>query len=222
MKNKDIDDFWKNTSPAFSNQYATILGIPLTPTGFFLQLRYKKISKILQRLPGKIMLDVGCGSGIFMREGILQGRKVVGIDYSKQMIETARRNLSFFSSDNYELIEATAQKIPLKNNSMDIVLASGLTDYLKSSETVAFMFEVSRVLKKNGYVIITFPKTDSPLAFLRSNWGLGIRKLFLKLPPLQTTYTKQEIKNICHNVSIEPIEWDEVLLTMRIMIGKKK
>lgn len=222
MNNKDIESYWQTRSPAFSNQYATFLGVPLTLTGIFLQLRHKKISKILKNLSGQQLLDVGCGSGVFMREGIGQGRYVVGIDYSIQMIETARQNLGDFPADSYQLIQAAAQKIPLKNASIDIVLACGLTDYLSFTDTKLFMSEVSRVLKNNGYAVLTFPKKDSPLAFLRSGWGLTLRKLFLKLPPMQTIYTKQDIKDLCKQVSISPIKWDEVMLTMSIMVGMKQ
>ena len=222
MNNKDIENYWFETSPAFSNQYATFLGMPVTPTGIYLQLRYKKISKFLKQFKGKKMLDVGCGSGIFLIEGLKQERQVVGIDYSKQMLETARQNLSSFPTHSYQLLQASAQKMPLKSNSVDIVIASGLTDYLNFKDTLKFMSEVNRVLKTNGYAIITFPKKDSPLSFLRQGWGLYIRKLFLRLPPMQTTYTQQDIEDICKSVGINPFKWDEVLFTMRIMVGKKK
>ncbi len=85
-KPNTIDSYWWKNSPAFSNQYYTIWDIPLSPVGVFLNLRYKKISQILNNIRGNIVLDIGCGSGVFMQKLIADNRYPIGIDYSAQML----------------------------------------------------------------------------------------------------------------------------------------
>lgn len=216
-----IDKYWYRSSPAFSNQYGSILGIPLTPVGWFLKLRYRKISKLLRTLPGTTVLDVGCGSGVFLDTALKLGKKVIGIDYSQQMLKSAQRNLRNFPQSDYTLIHGNATALPIKNNSCEIVLASGLTDYLTKKEVVRFFSEIKRVLKKDGYVIITFPRQESPWSFLRHGIGLTLRQRFLKLPPMETAYSRQQINSLFAAAKITPLKWAQVLSTMWIVEGKR-
>lgn len=219
---QDVRNFWEKKSAAFSNQYKKLMGIPVSPVGLFLELRYAAIKKILSKLPGKSFLDVGCGSGVFLYEALLQGRTVIGIDYSEQMLQQAQKNLSKFSKNKYKLLVGNAVKLPVISNSIDILLASGLTDYLKLEEVEVFMKEVKRVVKRGSHVIITWPKKDSPLRFLRESWGLALRKKFLRLPPMATSYSKEEVELFLDYAGITLLSWQEILWTMRIVLGVKQ
>lgn len=221
INSKRITNYWNYDSSMFSDQYQEFFGVPLSLVGIFLKLRYIKIVSYLKKIPGKIFLDVGCGSGIFMLSAINQGRFCIGIDYSELMLETAKKNLQFVKKSNYVLKRGRASKIPIKNNFVDIILASGLTDYLDIIEVGLFFDEIKRVLRKNGNVIITFPKKTSPLSFLRSGLGLFLRTHILHLPPIKTGYTKSDIVNLCRKANISISKWDEVLFTMWVIIGKK-
>jgi glycosyltransferase AglD len=216
-----IDNYWQKKSSAFSNQYQHFLGIPLSWVGWFLKLRYDKITQILKDLNGNVFVDVGCGSGIFMEWAISKGMYAYGLDYSQLMIETARSHLHHYPNNKYQLIQADAAKIPLISNSADLILASGLTDYLTQEKTQIFFKEIGRILKKDGYAVITFPKKESPLKFLRSGFGLWLRENFLHLPPMETAYTKERIIQLFEIAKLVPVKWDEVLFTMRIVVGKK-
>lgn len=216
-----IDEYWQNKSAAFSNHYGAIFGIPLTPVGYFLNSRYKKITRFLERLSGEVVIDVGCGSGAFMKPCIEQGRFVIGIDYSWQMIDIAKKNLTNFPKDSYKLIIGDATKMPIKDRSIDILLASGLVEYLTRDQIIAFFQEVERVVKKGGSVIITFPKKDSPFAFLRQGLGLEFRKKILHLPPVESILSKKEIAKLFKEIGLKPFLWDEVMLTMYIVVAKK-
>ena len=216
-----IDSYWQKKSPAFSNQYTTIFGFPITPVGIFLQVRHQKINAILQNLPGNVLLDVGCGSGIFMRDAIELGKFAIGVDYSKQMLAIAAKNLSVHSNTQFKLLFGTATKLPLKSHSVDILLASGLTDYLTKEEVQSFFAQIKRILKKGGYVVITFPRQESPFSFLRAGFGLILRQKLLHLPPMETAYSKNDIEKLCISGGIKPKHWESVLSTMWVMTGQK-
>ncbi len=220
-KEKNIDNYWQKNSPAFSNQYNSLLGIPLSPVGLFLLKRFNKINAMMKTVDGKIFLDVGCGSGIFMVSAIKQGKYAIGVDYSNQMIKIAEKNICQFPKNKYKLVVGNATKLPCPDASVDIVLASGLTDYLNQSEVGIFMKEIKRVLKKGAIAIITYPKKDSPFFLLRRGFGLFLRMFFLRLPPMQTSYSKDDIISLCKQASLKPLEWDDVFFTMRIVMSKR-
>lgn len=224
MKNlkQSIQSYWQKKSPAFTNQYRSIFNIPLTPTGFFLKARHKKIATILKKIPGKNLVDIGCGSGVFMITAIEQGKYAIGVDYSSLMIKIAQKNLRKFPSNSYKLVRANAFDLPCRDNSVDIVLASGLTEYLTPDEVISFFAEVKRVLKKKGQAIITFAKKDSPFTFLRYGKGLMIRMKFLQLPPLASAYTMRDIERLLQMANLRPLLRDEIFHTMYIIVGKKQ
>lgn len=221
-KEWEINHYWSVRSPAFSHHYNTFFGVPLTPVGIFLARRYTLISDILRRLPGKTFLDVGCGSGIFMVEAVREGRLAIGVDYSPQMLAQAKENLSHLPGSHYRLIESDSTNIPLNRRTIDVVLASGLTDYLKYEQTEKFMYEVRRLLKPGGWAIITFPKSDSPFRFIREGIGLALRKHVLNLPAMVTSYSKNEIEELLSEAQLVPVTWQDVLGTMRVVLAQKK
>lgn len=213
--------YWQSNSAAFTGQYSTFFGLPLSPVGWFLKVRQQKIVTWLHSLPGKTFLSAGCGSGMVVVEAIKQGRFAIGLDYSPQMLELARKNLSRFPERCYSLLLGNAIKMPIAANSIDILLASGLTDYLTRNEAELFMKEIGRVLKPEGYAILTFPKASSPLKFLRRGFGLWIRQKFLKLPPMESDYTEKELHQLFRLAGIYPEIRDQVFSTMWLIRCKK-
>ena len=220
-KGAAIDTFWQQKSSAFTHQYRTIFGLPVTPVGLFLKIRFAKVSNLMSKLPGKIFLDVGCGSGVFMREAIGNGRYAIGVDYSEKMLAIAKNNLALISGSQYRLLKADAGQIPLPDNSIDLLLSSGLTDYLTLSQTGKFLDETSRLLRKNGSAILTFPKMTSPFAFLRRGFGLTLRKFFLQLPPQEAAFSEAEITALLTERNFRIHTWDQVMNTMYVVVAEK-
>ncbi|MFH1642289.1 MAG: methyltransferase domain-containing protein [Nanoarchaeota archaeon] len=97
--------------------------------------------------PENIILDAGCGSGketpIDFKNKV---RFAVGIDLSEGIK---------FNSFLHVRIQADISKIPLQNNSVDVVLCQEVIEHLK--EPKAFFEEVNRVLKSGGKFILMTP-----------------------------------------------------------------
>ena len=65
----------------------------------------------LDLAPGDRVLDVGCGPGVnfaYLRERVGSSGKVLGIDYSPQMVERARDRVSEAGWENVEVVRADA------------------------------------------------------------------------------------------------------------------
>jgi len=101
--------------------------------------------KFLKReIKGKKVLDLGCGSGPFVKKLIALGaEKVSGIDLSSGLIAIAKRENPI--SDFYV---GDAKKTPFENSEFDIVSSSLMVHYFK--ELNPLFKEVSRILKQGG------------------------------------------------------------------------
>lgn len=109
---------------------------------------------LLGKITGKKILDAGCGSGIYSKILAKKGAKVYALEISKKMVDLAK---DYCKGDNIQFKYGSIDKLPYKNNSFDIVLASLVIHYLKNPEK-AFE-EFNRVLKKNGILIFS---TNNP------------------------------------------------------------
>jgi len=106
-------------------------------------------SSLLENVKNKKVLDLGCGTGIYIK--ILKRRKakVWGIDLSPKMIEIAKSEIK---DVNFKI--GSVYKLPYESNFFDIVVAGLVIEHFKNLDK-AFR-EVYRVLKKNGIFIFSF------------------------------------------------------------------
>jgi len=98
----------------------------------------------------KLVLDVGCGSGVVTRDiaSLTQGI-VIGIDESPDMIEVAREILAQF--DNVELQVAAAEQLPFHDNTFDITTCNLVLMWARDPQRV--VDEMARVTKHGGKVL---------------------------------------------------------------------
>jgi len=104
--------------------------------------------------PGETLLDLGCGAGLDLymyAQKIGPTGKLLGLDLAEPMLSKAKANLFAVGISNVEWLKASADAIPLPDNSIDIVTANGI--YNLSPDKDAVMREVARVLKPGGRTI---------------------------------------------------------------------
>lgn len=120
--------------------------------------RYEEIQRakyrvVLKNLPPrpKRVLDLGCGTGMFLGELSKASDFVVGVDASMKMLRVAnvRRGKA-------ALVLADADQLPFADESFDVVVSVTLLQNMPDPATT--VKEVARVLKKNGTAILTVMK----------------------------------------------------------------
>jgi ubiquinone/menaquinone biosynthesis C-methylase UbiE len=183
-----IDEFWKQQALRFDEQYARQDASPLAViVSAFLNERYRKIAPLLQARAGQRCLDVGCGSGYYAALLAQMGARTTALDYSAQMLELAQARLAGEGA----LVRGDAARIPFVDAQFDFIIAVGLFDYVPEPANV--LREFHRVLQLAGQVVITFPKSPSPVFFLRTRIGVWLRRVFLHLPPILNTLTRDQL-----------------------------
>ncbi|MDP3973629.1 MAG: class I SAM-dependent methyltransferase [Candidatus Daviesbacteria bacterium] len=123
--------------------------------------RFVTVKKELEELIGQKstilvkILDIGVGDGIY--EAILDERirkkcEIYGIDISEGQLKRAKRFLK-----EVKEVDLNTEKIPYPENSFDIVIASEILEHVFYPEKI--LQEAERVLKKEGYMLITIPNS---------------------------------------------------------------
>lgn len=118
----------------------------------------ERIKKYL--LPNKIykaktLLDVGTGKGYTAIELAREGMKVIACDLSPQSIKNLKRYKKELKLNNLNFIRCNAEKLPLKDESIDFLVANALLEHLPNEEKA--IREWKRVLKKGGRMFIAVP-----------------------------------------------------------------
>ncbi len=115
----------------------------------FYNLRIKYILSLVG-LKGKVILDMGCGTGVNTPDLCKKGGKVIGIDISPWAIGMAKkrfRGIDFYVRDS--------EKTKFPGNYFDVVINTGLIQYLKRPERT--VREMRRILKPGGIAIVDVP-----------------------------------------------------------------
>ncbi len=99
---------------------------------------------MLDWLPrGKLLLDLGCGTGLFMRRYGEQGGSAVGLDISRGMVGAAREQGGWF-----EYLVGNAEVLPFRDRAFDAVSCMLAFSYLERPDRM--LGETYRVLKPGG------------------------------------------------------------------------
>ncbi|CAG0995559.1 demethylmenaquinone methyltransferase / 2-methoxy-6-polyprenyl-1,4-benzoquinol methylase [Methanosarcinales archaeon] len=110
-----------------------------------------RVNNELVSLKGKTVLDIGSGSGGITSGFPPYGAQVIHTDVDKAYMDLAE---AAYHDLNLQIprIYSMGENIPLKNNSVDIVIMYNILEHLNNISKT--LFEVSRVLKHDGYVLL--------------------------------------------------------------------
>lgn len=109
---------------------------------------------LAERGGGARLLDLGCGTGLFLREVKRNHPRlaVTGLDLSAPYLDVARRRLGEWSG--VELIEGGAESIPAEHAAFDIVTCVYLLHELPPAARRQVAAEIRRVLRPGGLLIL--------------------------------------------------------------------
>ena len=121
----------------------------------------KAAVRLAQVAPGERVLDVACGTGELTSafRDLTQAERVVGLDYTPEMLEVARAKRL---KPGVEYMQGDAMMLPLPSAGFDVVsIAFGIRNVRDPAAAIA---EFRRVLKPGGrLVILEFSRPRNPL-----------------------------------------------------------
>jgi SAM-dependent methyltransferase len=136
--------------------------------------------QVLGDVAGLDAIELGCGTAYFSAWLARRGARVVGVDITPAQLETARR-LQGDTGIQFELLEASAEAVPLPDASFDLVLS----EYGASiwCDPYRWIPEAARLLRPGGRLvflrnstlaILCSPDGDEPVAerLVRPQFGM--------------------------------------------------
>lgn len=104
---------------------------------------------------GATVLDLGCGAGL---DSLIACRRVgstgtvIGVDFSKSMIERARRAAAECNTKKLDFRMADAGKLPLGDASVDVAIINGIFNL--NPDRLSIFAELARVLRPGGSAFV--------------------------------------------------------------------
>lgn len=161
---------------------------------------------------GARVLDAGCGTGLLTLAFLRVHERpasVASIDLSLRSLQTARRaaqKLTRGTSRRVAFAQSNALKLPFADETFDLVLTSGVLEYLPLGEGLG---ELARVLAPGGHLVFV-PVLPSPMTRL-----LEVMFRFKAHPPREVEQeTRRFFSILDHHYfhPFEPIGWTKSLV----------
>lgn len=112
-------------------------------------IRYLAAAELVKN---KTVLDVASGEGYGTALLGKSARQTTGVDVDKVTIKHAQKK---YSSSKVKFIKGNGRKLPLKDQSVDVVVSFETIEHVKDYKN--FMSEIKRVLKSDGLLILSTP-----------------------------------------------------------------
>ena len=103
----------------------------------------------------QIILDVGCGGGWVAKHALRKGKTVISMDVSTNNPIKVKK---LFPSKNHFALVADVYFLPIKNNSIDFIVASEIMEHVINPQK--FVEILYSKLKPGGKLIITTPYNE--------------------------------------------------------------
>ena len=113
---------------------------------------------------GETVLDVGSGGGIdcfLSAEKVGPKGKVIGVDFSEEMVKLAKINAQKMNVKNVEFRLGDMENLPVEDGSVDVIISNCVINLAPDKQRV--FNEVYRVLKPNGRMTVSDIVTEKEL-----------------------------------------------------------
>jgi ubiquinone/menaquinone biosynthesis C-methylase UbiE len=166
-------DYWANVARSYGSAdaqgFAPVLH-PDAPAWFnstIDRLQEKSWRRGLSRCELKdhaLVLDIGCGTGRWLRRYLQLQHRPVGLDATQDMLRRAS-----IVGLKCPVVAARAQKLPFLDGAFDLVSDVTVVQHISSLEQIGVLKEMARVLRPGGHLLlIELIKGQAPHIFPRS------------------------------------------------------
>jgi SAM-dependent methyltransferase len=173
------------------------------------QRRLEMIAQAAGNRIGGIVLENGCGVGMYVQKLSGFGGRVIGLEYDLERALEAGVN-------SERIINAAGEFVPLPSSTFDLILSHEVIEHVQDDR--AAICEMIRVLKPGGRAVIFCPNRGYPYEthgiFWNGKYYFG-NKLFVnylpramrdKLAPHVRVYSRSDMQKLFDGLNVKFIE----------------
>ena len=171
----------------------------------FIKIIKKNLKKDNKFMQGANLLDIGCFTGDFLYLAHQEGSIVKGYELQKEAVEIANKKLPG------KIHQTSVFNQDIEQEQFDIITLFGVLEHVL--EPLELLKRIKSLLKKDGYIFIQTPNTDSLLStILGKSWPpiSPIEHIHLFSQNFLTKWLKKqdlEILNVYNHWKYLPIEY---------------
>jgi len=133
--------------------------------------------------PGRLALELGCGTAVFLERVARSGARILGLDLSPELLAGARQRLA--GVPNVRLARGNAEQMPCPDAGFDAVYGSSILHHLDLDAALA---EVFRVLRPGGRLAFAEPNILNPQVAVM--FHLGLTKKYFGVSPDEMAFSR--------------------------------
>lgn len=156
---------------------------------------WKKLRILRQLSSGGRLLDVGCGTGIFLGEAARDSRwQVMGIEPTEYAANYARKALGI------EILQSTLSQVSLPKDSFDIITMWDVIEHIPNP--IADLRVAYSLLRKGGWLVLQIPNVESQGASVFGRYWVG-----WDLPRHLYFFPRMTLAVILESIGLRPVMW---------------
>lgn len=142
-----------------------------------------RLDLIKEHGTGRIVVDLGCGSGAYLLPASAMARTAYGVDFSQKLLATCAERLRGAGVQNAHLVLADLQSIPLADSSVDFVFSIATLYYVPMVQQA--VREAARILRPGGSMLLEFGNTWSLNTLVVKSAPSGVRSYHISVGEMQ-------------------------------------
>ena len=146
--------------------YKNYISLKRGKSSNYIPSEYKMISNYIYKSLFKSnseinVLEIGCGEGNLMQYlAKIFKCNILGIDISSKQVDLAKKkSLNVIHKDIFEYLDSDYCK-----DNFDLIILIDVIEHLPKNKIEDLFFRLSKILKKDGSIILKFPNGYSPLS----------------------------------------------------------
>jgi SAM-dependent methyltransferase len=166
--------------------------------------KWVNVSASQKILKTDLFAEALCPSRAFLWDILKTESNLVGIDISAEIVCQARaRATQYAPNSSAEYVRCDVRQLPFISNSFDLIISDSSLDHFRRKDSIiTALFELSRVLKLGGTLIITMDNKNNPTESLFRLWiSLGLAPFFSG-----ETYSVRELEQVLARVGLHVVD----------------